>query len=140
MLNLGEFNKYSTTAKDIKSSRQISNRSTTTITRNTPQASVEIMIDLMPIELMIQKTGICCDQLCSCRYCTSCSLLFSHASFLASRITINKQSISKLEPCHIILSNKLEVLIVKSREMLRLFSALFPQSAVHFSLSLPSSA
>ena len=32
--------------------------STTTITRATPQASVEIMIDLMPIELMIQKAEI----------------------------------------------------------------------------------
>ena len=33
-------------------------RSTTTITKTTPQASVEVMIDLLPIELMVQKVGI----------------------------------------------------------------------------------
>ena len=44
--------------KKIKALDRLAVRSTTTITRNTPQASVEIMIDLMPIELMIQKVGI----------------------------------------------------------------------------------
>ena len=44
--------------KKLKALDSLAARSTTTITRNTPQASVEIMIDLMPIELMIQKTGI----------------------------------------------------------------------------------
>ena len=44
--------------KKLKALDRLATRSTTTITRNTPQASVEIMIDLMPIELMIQKTGI----------------------------------------------------------------------------------
>ena len=42
--------------KNLKALDRLAVRSTTTITRNTPQASVEIMIDLMPIELMIQKT------------------------------------------------------------------------------------
>ena len=41
--------------KKLKALDRLATRSTTTITRNTPQASVEIMIDLMPIELMIQK-------------------------------------------------------------------------------------
>ena len=44
--------------KKLKALDRLAARSTTTITRNTPQASVEIMIDLMPIELMIQKTCI----------------------------------------------------------------------------------
>ena len=44
--------------KKLKALDRLATRSTTTITRNTPQASVEIMIDLMPIELMVQKTGI----------------------------------------------------------------------------------
>ena len=44
--------------KKLKALDRLAVRSTTTITRNTPQASVEIMIDLMPIEVMIQKTGI----------------------------------------------------------------------------------
>ena len=44
--------------KKLKALDILAVRSTTTITRNTPQASVEIMIDLIPIELMIQKTGI----------------------------------------------------------------------------------
>ena len=44
--------------KKLKTLDRLATRSTTTITRNTPQASIEIMIDLMPIELMIQKTGI----------------------------------------------------------------------------------
>ena len=44
--------------KKLKALDRLAVRSTTTKTRNTPQASVEIMIDLMPIELMIQKTGI----------------------------------------------------------------------------------
>ena len=44
--------------KKLKDLDRLAARSTTTITRNTPQASVEIMIDLMPIELIIQKTGI----------------------------------------------------------------------------------
>ena len=33
-------------------------RSTTTITKTTPQASVEVMINLLPIELLVQKVGI----------------------------------------------------------------------------------
>ena len=37
---------------------RLATRSTTTITKTTPQASLEIMIDLLPIELMIQKTGL----------------------------------------------------------------------------------
>ena len=41
--------------KKLKALDRLEARSTTTITRNTPQASVEIMIDLMPIELMVQK-------------------------------------------------------------------------------------
>ena len=41
--------------KKLKALDRLAARSTTTITRNTPQASVEIMIDLMQIELMIQK-------------------------------------------------------------------------------------
>ena len=41
--------------KKLKALDRLAARSTTTITRNTPQASVEIMIDLMPIELMIKK-------------------------------------------------------------------------------------
>ena len=44
--------------KKLKALDRLAARSTTTITRTTPQASMEIMIDLMPIELMIQKTGI----------------------------------------------------------------------------------
>ena len=44
--------------KKLKALDRLAVRSTTTITRNTPQASVEIMIDLMPIELMIQKSGL----------------------------------------------------------------------------------
>ena len=44
--------------KKLKTLDRLAVRSTTTITRNTPQASMEIMIDLMPIELMIQKMGI----------------------------------------------------------------------------------
>ena len=44
--------------KKLKALYRLAARSTTTFTRNTLQASVEIMIDLMPIELMIQKTGI----------------------------------------------------------------------------------
>ena len=44
--------------KKLKALDRLAVRSTTTITRTTPQASVEIMIDLLPIELMIQKTGI----------------------------------------------------------------------------------
>ena len=44
--------------KRLKALDRLAARSTITITRNTPQASVEILIDLMPIELMIQKTGI----------------------------------------------------------------------------------
>ena len=44
--------------KKLKNLDRLATRSTTTITRTTPQASVEIMIDLMPIELMIQKTGV----------------------------------------------------------------------------------
>ena len=41
--------------KRLKALDRLAVRSTTTITRN---RSVEIMIDLMLIELMIQKTGI----------------------------------------------------------------------------------
>ena len=41
--------------KKLKALDRLAAKSTTTITRNTPQASVEIIIDLMPIELMIQK-------------------------------------------------------------------------------------
>ena len=44
--------------KKLKALDRLATRSTTTIKRNTPQASIEIMIDLMPIELMIQKSGI----------------------------------------------------------------------------------
>ena len=44
--------------KKLKALDRLAVRSTTTITRNTPQASVEIMIDLMPFKLMIKKTGI----------------------------------------------------------------------------------
>ena len=44
--------------KKIKALDRLAARSATTITRNTPQASIEIMIDLMPIELMVQKAGI----------------------------------------------------------------------------------
>ena len=44
--------------KKLKALDRLAIRSTTTITRNTPQASVEITIDLMSIKLMIQKTGI----------------------------------------------------------------------------------
>ena len=58
MHDLGQFNKHNPTNEKLKALDRLAARSTTTITRNTPQASVEIMIDLMPIELMIQKTGI----------------------------------------------------------------------------------
>ena len=44
--------------KKLKGLDRLAVRSTTTITTNTPQASVENMIDLMPIELMIQKMDI----------------------------------------------------------------------------------
>ena len=44
--------------KKLKALDRLATRSTTTIKRNTPQASIEIMIDLLPIELMIQKTCI----------------------------------------------------------------------------------
>ena len=44
--------------KKLKALDRLATRSTTTIKRNTPQASIEIMIDLMPIELRIQKSGI----------------------------------------------------------------------------------
>ena len=39
--------------KSLKTLDRLAVKSTTTITRNTPQVSVEIMIDLMPIKLMI---------------------------------------------------------------------------------------
>ena len=55
MYNLGELHKHATTIKKLKALDRLAVRSTTTITRTTPQASVEIMIDLMPIELMIKK-------------------------------------------------------------------------------------
>ena len=58
MFDLGELNKNNTAVKKLKALDRLAVRSTTTITRNTPQASVEIMIDLMPIEFMIQKTDI----------------------------------------------------------------------------------
>ena len=41
--------------KKLKALDRLAVRLTTNITRNTPQASAEIMIDLMSIELMIQK-------------------------------------------------------------------------------------
>ena len=44
--------------KKLKALDRLAARLTTTIIRTTPQASVEIMIDLMPIELVIQKSGI----------------------------------------------------------------------------------
>ena len=44
--------------KALKGLDRLATRSTTTISRKTPQASIELMIDLIPIELMIQKTGI----------------------------------------------------------------------------------
>ena len=44
--------------KKLKALDRLAVRSTTTITRNTPEASVEIMIDLVPIELMTLKVGI----------------------------------------------------------------------------------
>ena len=42
----------------MKALDRLAVRSTTTITKTTPQASVEVMIDLLPIELMVQKVGI----------------------------------------------------------------------------------
>ena len=44
--------------KKLKALDRLAVRSTTTITKTTPQASVEVMIDLLPIELMVQKVGI----------------------------------------------------------------------------------
>ena len=44
--------------KKLKALDRLATRSTTTITRTTPQASVEIMIDLMPRELMTQNRYI----------------------------------------------------------------------------------
>ena len=44
--------------KKLKALDRLAVRSTTTITKTTPQASVEIMIDLMPIELMIKNRHI----------------------------------------------------------------------------------
>ena len=44
--------------KSLKALDRLAVKSTTTITRNTPHASVEIMIDLMTKDLIIQKTGI----------------------------------------------------------------------------------
>ena len=44
--------------KKLKALDRLATRSTTTIKRNTPQASIEIIIDLLPIDLMIKKTGI----------------------------------------------------------------------------------
>ena len=58
MHDMGQLNKLNIPAKKLKALDRLAARSTTTITRNTPEAIVEVMIDLMPIELMIQKTGI----------------------------------------------------------------------------------
>ena len=44
--------------KQLKALDRLAVRSTTTFTKTTPQGSVEIMIDLLPIELMIQKVDI----------------------------------------------------------------------------------
>ena len=44
--------------KKLKALDRLAVKSTTTITKTTPQASVEVMIDLLPIELMVQKVGI----------------------------------------------------------------------------------
>ena len=47
--------------KKLKVLDRLAVRSTTTITKTTPQGNIEITIDLMPIELMIQKVGILAD-------------------------------------------------------------------------------
>ena len=44
--------------KTLKGLDRLTTKSVTTISRTTPQASIELMIDLIPIELMIQKSGI----------------------------------------------------------------------------------
>ena len=44
--------------KKLKALDRLAVRSTTAITKTMPQASVEMMIDLMPIDLMIQEVGI----------------------------------------------------------------------------------
>ena len=44
--------------KNLKALDRLVVRSTTTITKTTPQTSVENMIDLIPIDLLIQKVGI----------------------------------------------------------------------------------
>ena len=55
----GELYKHTSTNKKLKSLDRLATKSTATVTRNTPQASLEIMIDLLPIELMIQKNWFC---------------------------------------------------------------------------------
>ena len=55
MYGLGKLNKHNTATKETKSLRQAGNQ----INHNyNKEYNIEIMIDLMPIELMIQKTGI----------------------------------------------------------------------------------
>ena len=44
--------------KKLKALDRLAVCSTTTITRTTKQTSVELMIDLIPIDLMIQKVGL----------------------------------------------------------------------------------
>ena len=44
--------------KALKTLDRLATRSLTTFQRNTRQASIEIMIDLIPVDIMIKKTGI----------------------------------------------------------------------------------
>ena len=44
--------------KKLKALDRLAVKSTTTNTKTTPKASVEVMIDLLPIELKVQKVGI----------------------------------------------------------------------------------
>ena len=44
--------------KALKTLDRLATRSLTTFQKNTPQASIEIMVDLIPIDIMIKKTGI----------------------------------------------------------------------------------
>ena len=44
--------------KSLKTMDRLATRETTLLTRNTLQASIELIIDLIPIELMIKKVGL----------------------------------------------------------------------------------
>ena len=57
-MNWGNAIHTTSTTKSLKTLDKLATRSITTFQKNSPQASIEIMTDLIPIELMIKKTGL----------------------------------------------------------------------------------